>query len=64
MIPYDDYMLQQGEDELLKKMDPQDQMADCFTSFDEFRKAHPEFHEMHFLTNQTVWDKDLEEEGE
>jgi hypothetical protein len=31
MIPYDDYMLQQGEDELLKKMDPQDQMAaGCF----------------------------------
>ena len=39
-----------------------DQMADCFTSFDEFRKAHPEFHEMHFLTDQTVWDKDLDEE--
>ena len=31
MIPYDDYMLQQGEDELLKKLDPQDQMAaGCF----------------------------------
>jgi hypothetical protein len=31
MIPYDDYMLQRGEDELLKKMDPQDQMAaGCF----------------------------------
>jgi hypothetical protein len=31
MIPYDDYMLQQGEDELLKKMGPQDQMAaGCF----------------------------------
>ena len=39
------------------------QMADCFTTFDEFRKKHPEFHEMHFLTNQTVWEKDLEEEG-
>lgn len=42
-----------------------DQMKDCFESFDAFRKAHPEFHEMHFLTNQTVWEKDLdEEEGE
>ena len=31
MIPYDDYMLQQGEDELLKKLEPQDQMAaGCF----------------------------------
>lgn len=31
MIPYDDYILQQGEDELLKKLDPQDQMAaGCF----------------------------------
>ena len=39
-----------------------DQMADCFKSFDEFRKAHPEFHEMHFLTEHTVWEKDLEEE--
>ena len=37
-------------------------MADCFTSFDEFRKAHTEFHEMHFLTDQTVWEKDLDEE--
>jgi uncharacterized coiled-coil DUF342 family protein len=40
-----------------------DQMADCFTSFDEFRKAHPEFHEMHFLTDHTVWEKDLDEEA-
>ena len=39
-----------------------DQLADCFKSFDEFRKAHPEFHEMHFLTDQTVWEKDLDEE--
>jgi hypothetical protein len=39
-----------------------DQMADCFKSFDEFRKAHPEFHEMHFMTEHTVWEKDLEEE--
>ena len=39
-----------------------DQMVDCFTAFDEFRKKHPEFHEMHFLTNQTVWEKDLEED--
>ena len=39
-----------------------DQMADCFTSFDEFRKKHPEFHEMHFLTDHTVWEKDLESE--
>jgi hypothetical protein len=38
-------------------------MADCFTSFDEFRKAHPEFHEMHFLTEHTVWEKDLDEEA-
>lgn len=31
MIPYDDYMFQQGEDELLKKLDQQDQMAaGCF----------------------------------
>ena len=31
MIPYDDYMLQQGEEKLLKKLDPQDQMAaGCF----------------------------------
>ena len=31
MIPYDDYMLQQGEEELLKKLDPQDHMAaGCF----------------------------------
>ena len=37
-------------------------LADCFTTFDEFRKKHPEFHEMHFLTEQTVWEKDLEEE--
>lgn len=42
-----------------------DQLVDCFTSFDDFRKKHPEFHEMHFLTNHTVWEKDLdEEEGE
>jgi hypothetical protein len=41
------------------------QMADCFTTFDEFRKAHPEFQEMHFMTEHTVWEKDLdEEEGE
>ena len=39
-----------------------DQMADCLTSFDEFRKAHSEFHEMHFMTEQTVWEKDLDEE--
>ena len=38
-----------------------DQMADCFKSFDEFRQKHPEFHEMHFLTSHTVWNKDLEE---
>ena len=37
-------------------------LADCFTAFDEFRKKHPDFHEMHFMTEQTVWDKDLEEE--
>ena len=40
-----------------------DQMADCFKSFDEFRKAHPEFHEMHFMTEHTVWEKDLDEEA-
>ena len=40
------------------------QLADCFTSFDEFRKKHPEFHEMHFLTEHTVWEKDLDEEEE
>ena len=39
-----------------------DQMADCFESFDAFRKKHPEFHEMHFLTEHTVWEKDLDEE--
>jgi hypothetical protein len=39
-----------------------DQMADCFESFDAFRKKHPEFHEMHFMTDQTVWEKDLEDE--
>jgi hypothetical protein len=39
-----------------------EQMADCFTTFDEFRKAHPEFHEMHFMTDHTVWEKDLDEE--
>jgi hypothetical protein len=39
-----------------------DQMADCFESFDAFRKKHPEFHEMHFLTDQTVWEKDLDDE--
>ena len=37
------------------------QLADCFKSFDEFRKAHPEFHEMHFLTDHTVWEKDLDD---
>ena len=36
-------------------------LADCFTAFDEFRKKHPDFHEMHFLTEQTVWEKDLED---
>ena len=41
-----------------------DQMADCFTSFDEFRKKHPEFHEMHFMTEHTVWEKDENEESE
>ena len=41
-----------------------DQMADCFESFDEFRKKHPEFHEMHFLTDHTVWEKDLDEEDD
>ena len=39
-----------------------DQMADCFESFDAFRKKHPEFHEMHFLTEHTVWEKDFDEE--
>ena len=39
-----------------------EQMTDCFTSFDEFRKKHAEFHEMHFLTDPTVWVKDMEEE--
>ena len=39
-----------------------DQMADCFESFDAFRQKHPEFHEMHFLTEHTVWEKDLDEE--
>ena len=39
-----------------------EQMADCFKSFDAFRKLHPEFHEMHFLTDQTVWEKDLDDE--
>ena len=37
-------------------------MADCYEAFDAFRKKHPEFHEMHFLTEQTVWEKDLEED--
>ena len=40
------------------------QMADCFESFDAFRKKHPEFHEMHFLTDHTVWEKDLDEDAE
>jgi len=40
-----------------------DQMADCFESFDAFRKKHQEFHEMHFMTDQTVWEKDLDEEA-
>jgi hypothetical protein len=39
-----------------------DQLADCFESFDAFRKKHPEFHEMHFMTDQTVWEKDMDEE--
>ena len=39
-----------------------DQMVDCFESFDAFRQKHPEFHEMHFLTEHTVWEKDLDEE--
>ena len=39
------------------------QLADCFETFDAFRKQHPEFHEMHFLTEQTVWEKDLEGES-
>ena len=38
------------------------QLSDCYETFDAFRKKHPEFHEMHFLTEQTVWEKDLEEE--
>lgn len=38
------------------------QLADCYETFDAFRKQHPEFHEMHFLTEQTVWEKDIEEE--
>ena len=37
------------------------QLADCYETFDAFRKKHPEFHEMHFMTEQTVWEKDLEE---
>ena len=37
------------------------QMADCYEAFDAFRKKHPEFHEMHFMTEQTVWEKDLED---
>ena len=40
------------------------QMADCFESFDAFRQNHPEFHEMHFLTDHTVWEKDLDEEDD
>ena len=39
------------------------QMADCFESFDAFRKKHPEFHEMQLMTDQTVWEKDLDEEA-
>ena len=38
------------------------QLSDCYEAFDAFRKKHPEFHEMHFLTEQTVWEKDLEED--
>lgn len=37
-------------------------MADCFETFDAFRKKHPEFHEMHFLTDQTIWNKDLQDD--
>ena len=40
------------------------QLADCYETFDAFRKKHPEFHEMYFLTEQTVWEKDLEGEEE
>ena len=40
------------------------QLSDCYETFDAFRKKHPEFHEMHFLTEQTVWEKDLEGEEE
>lgn len=40
------------------------QLADCYETFDAFRKQHPEFHEMHFLTEQTVWEKDLEGEDD
>ena len=39
-------------------------LADCFEAFDSFRKKHPDFHEMHFMTEQTVWDKDLDESDE
>lgn len=37
-------------------------LKDCFEAFDAFRKKHPDFHEMHFMTDLTVWEKDLEEE--
>ena len=32
-----------------------DQIADCMKTFDEFRKTHPDFHEMHFMTEWTTW---------
>jgi len=40
-----------------------DQLADCMKTFDEFHKHHPDFHEMHFLTERTTWEKDSEEDN-
>ena len=35
-------------------------LADCYQTFHDFREIHPDFHEMHFFTEQTVWEKDFE----
>lgn len=38
--------------------------ADSLDTFDKFRKAHPEIHEMHFLTDIMEWEKDEEADKE
>lgn len=42
----------------------ENQLGDCMKAFWNFNEKHPNFQEAHFMTEPTIWDQDLEEEGE